>query len=305
MFKKLALPVVFVLVAWLPLFIAAFVPWPAGSGFEVTPSGSDSVSVLDDRIRELKENIRNRLQVEHYFGTSVGASDNGRHREGSARAWDATPCPTANVTGDPGTGATAYGALDDGLLCRDSATGELKLWTGAAYVNAFSAFPALMSHITAGVAVDPYDPTKFAIRNVVQDVTISVANCGTLSATAIASQAFGAAGLACFSTGAVDLSARSTTSRALIVGQITVLNSGSCTAQFAAYEDSMANQVTLLSKPAAVVSGTTGNVVAYVTGITAASHEFALHAQRTAGTCVTTTDPNAGNLIYIDLGPEY
>ena len=51
------------------------------SAFEATPAGSDSRADGDDRIRELKDFIREREEVDHIFGPGVeSAADTGEHR---------------------------------------------------------------------------------------------------------------------------------------------------------------------------------------------------------------------------------
>lgn len=49
---------------------------------ETTPDGSNAVSVLDNRIKELKVDIRERMQVEHNFSTHGGGTDDGTHKAG-------------------------------------------------------------------------------------------------------------------------------------------------------------------------------------------------------------------------------
>ena len=49
-----------------------------------TPVGTDAPSVLDDRIREVKQGIQERINVDHYFpltGTQVSDADAGEHRQ--------------------------------------------------------------------------------------------------------------------------------------------------------------------------------------------------------------------------------
>jgi len=77
--------------------------------YETNPTNSDNVSSGDDWFRQLKLDIRKRLEVEHHFG-SVTSDDNGLMRVGSARCFiQATP-PTNieqgdynNTTGGTGT----------------------------------------------------------------------------------------------------------------------------------------------------------------------------------------------------------
>ena len=62
------------------------------SGFEASPANDDLFSQGPLRIRDLKENIRERLSVEHHFGSAT-TNDNGLHQVGSARCFvqDAEP----------------------------------------------------------------------------------------------------------------------------------------------------------------------------------------------------------------------
>jgi hypothetical protein len=73
-------------------------PSSGGATWEQKPAGTDSPGLIDDYMRDIKWEVRRRLEVEHDFSTLFGA-DSGLHREGSARAFvTGTDC-TANVTG--------------------------------------------------------------------------------------------------------------------------------------------------------------------------------------------------------------
>lgn len=104
--------------------------------FEITPAGGDPISQGDDRIRDLKDNIRERLETEIEFGTQIGP-DTGRMREGSARAYFQAAAPAAIPQPDI-AGASALGATDEGRVWRDSDAGAetLNVWNGAAWVDA-------------------------------------------------------------------------------------------------------------------------------------------------------------------------
>jgi hypothetical protein len=296
-----------------PWFVAAYTSWT--TGFEATPSGSDSVSQGDDRIRELKENTRNRLNMEHWW--DVSTNNQGHHREGSANTWYRAPCPTADLTANPDGSASTYGTPDVGKLCINSTDQSMVVWNGSAFVAAVTTlFGNSLAHYGAGVApVDSYDPTKFAIRGVYNDSTLDTAGClsaGHFQTTALASQTFGDAGVACFSTGTVNLTGRSTTSRGIIVAQLNALQTGGTTinCKFAVYRDAQANQVGPVTAFNALntVTWNSGMMYTYVTGLSAGSHEFAMSVQSvTSGgqDCDDVADPNGGSLTYIDLGPEY
>jgi hypothetical protein len=53
---------------------------PTTSWDETTPSGSDALNAGDNRIRELKTQIREVIDVDHDFPSSGSASDNGQHK---------------------------------------------------------------------------------------------------------------------------------------------------------------------------------------------------------------------------------
>lgn len=54
---------------------------PSTSWDETAPSGSQAISLGDDRIRELKTQIREVINVDHDFPSSGQASDNGQHKQ--------------------------------------------------------------------------------------------------------------------------------------------------------------------------------------------------------------------------------
>lgn len=317
---------------WNPL--KAYIAWPAGSGFEITPSGSDSVAQGDDRIREFKEQVRLRAQVEHHWGTSVSSSDNGRHREGSAVAWDEAACPTGNITGDPATGTTAYGATDDGRLCRDSTTGELKMWTGAAYVTVPTASSGdgsghfnLLSGLTfqkAGAdAMDIHahhtrhgingisgawtvgaDHIPLTIADIIDNNTFDSAACASVPTTAIGSQVFGDAGVACMSI-KPNLTGRVASSRGIVLVQLTTKSDGtagtSCQVRFNVYLDTIADPEGTegIANYNNTNEASTSAMILQMTGLSAGAHEIALHVS-------DADDPGcamvSGRMIWVDLG---
>ena len=61
--------------------------------FEGNPASGDSVEFGDDHIRQLKQEIGQRLKVEHEFDNTQSA-DNGLHRQGSARCFVMNVAPT-------------------------------------------------------------------------------------------------------------------------------------------------------------------------------------------------------------------
>lgn len=313
---------------WNPL--KAYIAWPAGSGFEITPSGSDSVAQGDDRIREFKEQVRLRAQVEHHWGTSVSSADNGRHREGSAVAWDEAACPTGNVTGDPATGTTAYGATDDGRLCRDSTTGELKMWTGAAYVTVPTASSGdgsnhfnLLSGVTFQKAgTDAMDIHAHAarhkvngadlIKNLIASVTYNkTATTGAVSDTLITSQTFVTNSVIGSS---MDFTGRGgSSSQYLVYWNIVFNNVGAATCMAEARAYAKATTGGLVSAATALgtlqSSGTSSNSsdgftlsdMIFVGGAGSTVWNVAIHADDQADNGCTV---QSGSITLIDLGTE-
>jgi hypothetical protein len=108
--------------------------WDITPNFEGEPAAGDPVSEGDDRIRELKLEIRQRAETEHCWGdmdtdgcVGFGAgADSGRHREGSARVFFETAIPVnlGDHTGtvddyDSAGGGAETNALDEGRLWVD------------------------------------------------------------------------------------------------------------------------------------------------------------------------------------------
>ena len=78
------------------------------STFDTTPAGSENVSTGAQRIRESRLQTRQRLEVEHFYGSGTDGfnDDNGLHRVGSARAFYDGTAPTVLgwlPSGAPGT----------------------------------------------------------------------------------------------------------------------------------------------------------------------------------------------------------
>lgn len=67
--------------------------WDSGT-YEANPTATDPVGEGDDHLRALKNELRQRLEVEHKFGTPSGSVDNGLHYLGSARCFVQTSAPT-------------------------------------------------------------------------------------------------------------------------------------------------------------------------------------------------------------------
>jgi hypothetical protein len=109
---------------WILILCALFLmglDWDGGgAGYEDTPGPNDQLSEADDRMREMKDQNRKRLQAEHHIGSGfgIGTDDNGLHQVGSGRCFFQSAAPTAllNSSGDydaPGDIALAVTDLND------------------------------------------------------------------------------------------------------------------------------------------------------------------------------------------------
>lgn len=87
---------------WLALVVAAVsAVWAAtwNTAFEASPPNSESVGLAAQRIRELKAEVRDRLEAEHDFGNTGNVStDTGRHLAGSARIFVQSSPPAVDGT---------------------------------------------------------------------------------------------------------------------------------------------------------------------------------------------------------------
>jgi hypothetical protein len=92
---------------WLASFSASPQAWTAA--FETNPANTDSVSQADDHMRQIKGEVRERLETEMDFGELGNVTtDTGRNLEGSARAFRQNTAPTA----DGSIGATCLAEAD-------------------------------------------------------------------------------------------------------------------------------------------------------------------------------------------------
>jgi len=94
--------------------LAQFAPVWDGA-FEVTPPGTEAVSNGPARFWELKTAIRERLDVQHRFGTFTDFDDDGIHRNGSAWAWEVADCVAAGVDLAHEEGRICYQTSDQSL----------------------------------------------------------------------------------------------------------------------------------------------------------------------------------------------
>jgi hypothetical protein len=93
---------------------------PTTSWSETSPAGTDAISAGDDRIRELKTQIREVIDVDHDFPNSGNATTTGQHKQ-----------VTFQETADGGSGATGVPILSAQTV---SGAPEL-MWTTEADVD--------------------------------------------------------------------------------------------------------------------------------------------------------------------------
>lgn len=70
------------------------VPDPWDATFEAAPANTDAVGQGDDEIRDLRKEVRPRLNIETHFGTANTGFDSGLMRIGSARCFIQNAAPT-------------------------------------------------------------------------------------------------------------------------------------------------------------------------------------------------------------------
>lgn len=94
------------------------------NGFEATPAGTENPSFGDDRIRELKSAVRERLEKELFMDLSGGdAATDGWFRAGAAKVYGGSSAPTTRPDG-----VTALTADDNGRVWRRSTDGLLHVY---------------------------------------------------------------------------------------------------------------------------------------------------------------------------------
>ena len=96
------------------------------SSFEATPAGSDSISVGDDDIRDLKLAVRERMQKDHYWDPAGTDGDHGEHKKVTFHEPISTP---ANVV-DKGFLYTKDVSAKAELHWEDEDGNELQLTSG-------------------------------------------------------------------------------------------------------------------------------------------------------------------------------
>lgn len=103
---------------------------PTTSWDETAPAGSQAISLGDDRIRELKTQIREVIDVDHDFPSSGQAADNGQHKKVTLQESGDLPTGAVNATilGSQtvsGKGELCYVDEDDNTIQLTSA-GKIK-----------------------------------------------------------------------------------------------------------------------------------------------------------------------------------
>lgn len=327
------LVVAFSILVCVQLAHAALQVWNSGT-FEAAPANTDPVSLGDDQIRELKENVRKRAQVETYWGTDIAGGETGRAREGSARAFYAATDPSvlSNSVTDT-TGDANLGTNDDGRLLRRSDTGELKVYNGSAWVQALTALSGTIDLIstplfskngsdafdihahkarhrlsgTDGAWVNATDGIPFAIQQILQDNTMDASCVTNISTTAIGSQVFGDAGDACFSiTSGLNFTGRATdNTRLFVLAVVTAAVTGGtaeCQLDGRIYLDAMGTPMGVTTSLVLDQNSDIGTLVVlgYLSTVTpAATHEVALHLSDSVDTACTGV---SGEMFVFDLG---
>jgi len=99
--------------------------------YEGTPAGSDDPRAADDRMREIKVSVRERVEREHGGTTTDASARHGVHRKGSARASYAAGDPATAV--DAGSTRALNSTDDDGRLHVDSTSKFMRVYDGSAW----------------------------------------------------------------------------------------------------------------------------------------------------------------------------
>lgn len=160
-----------------------------------------------------------------------------------------------------------------------------------------------------GVWTTPNDFLPFSIQRVVPSTTLLNGN--AISNTALAIQAFGAAGIAKCEV-SVSTVGRPTTSRGLLYGEFTTKKGVGGTVEderieMGLYLDNIGTRLDAVvyrffeQNMADNLGFQTHSCLRWVTGLTAAAHKFAMHLFASGA---IIADCTSVNLIYVDLGTE-
>ena len=138
------------------------------------PLNTDSPAAGDDEIRDVKDAVEERAELEHFWDsadtttTAGGASGHGWHREGSAKAYYQAAAPTTRP--DPGT--TALDSNDEGRLWIDSDTDMLLGYSGSAWVELTKTYMRWSVEGTLAVATDIQPRIVVPRAGVIKKVTL-------------------------------------------------------------------------------------------------------------------------------------
>lgn len=103
------------------------------TAFEASPAGADDPSLGDDKFRELKGAIRERIIKEHTMNLSSGLlSEDGWHKMGSGMIYVGESAPTTRPDG-----TTSFSTIDAGRLWLKPSNGQLQYYTGSAWADVF------------------------------------------------------------------------------------------------------------------------------------------------------------------------
>jgi hypothetical protein len=104
------------------------------SDFEASPPNSQSPSLGALRIREVKQALRQRMELEHFFlMTRGGTKTEGQHLTGSAMMYYGNTAPTVRPDG-----VTSLNSQDVGRLWLDTGSthgGVLNIFDGSSWVK--------------------------------------------------------------------------------------------------------------------------------------------------------------------------
>lgn len=141
---------------------------PTVSWSESTPAGSDNINAGDNRIRELKTQIREVIDVDHDFPSSGQAADVGQHKQVTLQeqADLGTGAVNATILGSQtvsGKGELVYTDEDDndiqitsnGSIHAPSISGVYPAANVAAIVNIMNLVYPVGSVVTLGVSTNP------------------------------------------------------------------------------------------------------------------------------------------------------
>ena len=133
-----------------------YVTW--NTAFEATPAGGDTPTQGDDRIRELKEAMRERFEREHFMNLASGLpAEDGEHLSGSAKGYRQTSAPTLQPDG-----TTALAADDAGRIWFDSDSDDIPgVYDGTGWVGFVRENRAVSIQGTLAVSTDVVPPLIF------------------------------------------------------------------------------------------------------------------------------------------------